>query len=361
MAAIMTLCGDPGGAEAIAPVIQHLRQDGRLALTCLAYRQAGRILSRHGLTSRSLSDSGGLQELEQVFRATRPDAVLVATSFNGVDLERALTRMAHAAGVPTMAVVDFWSHYRERFDDPSGTKTILPDRIAVMDKAARVAMIREGFAAERLLVTGQPALDSARRLSAGRRGMRATTRQRWKVPAHAFVALYVSQPIRFDHHRGHALRAFDPRSRALSLLMSALTQFSRRRGRTVVLVVRPHPRDRSVQIPVRPRVAIRIDRSRNRYAAILGSDAVFGQNTMMMVEARALGAPVYSLRTDEPQHMPLGDIPRMRFQREVADTIECASRIRWHCVSRMAPAGTSAQRIARALLHLIGLESRHDG
>ena len=93
-------------------------------------------------------------------RAPGVGCLLTATSANGIDLEKLFLGAARRLGVPALAVLDFWSNYRQRFSDQRDNLIYLPDRIAVMDEHARTEMIAEGFAPELLSVTGQPAFDA---------------------------------------------------------------------------------------------------------------------------------------------------------------------------------------------------------
>ena len=81
--------------------------------------------------------------------------LLTGTSYNSVDLEKKFIASARERGVPSLAVLDFWSNFALRFSRGDGGLENIPDRIAVMDEWAREEMIAAGFDATRLVVTAR--------------------------------------------------------------------------------------------------------------------------------------------------------------------------------------------------------------
>src|SRR5207249_7377520 len=98
--------------------------------------------------------------------------------------------------VPTLSVLDFWSHYRERFTSGDGA-FILPQAIAVMDQQARHDMVAIGFPGGRLHVTGHPAFDELGRYDApaARARGQARVRELAGCDPSDLCILYVSQPL----------------------------------------------------------------------------------------------------------------------------------------------------------------------
>lgn len=105
---------------------------------------------------------------------------------------RDLWEEARRAGVPSVAFVDSWWGYRERFLLPGEdlTTATLPDVVAVVDDIAHQDMLDAGFAPERLRVLGSPWLSSL----AGRR-RRDGVRADLDIGAEEFVLAFVSQPL----------------------------------------------------------------------------------------------------------------------------------------------------------------------
>lgn len=114
---------DPGGRNAIAPVIKALRAEG--------------------------AEVG-----EQI---AEPDIFIFGTSAADSRDKHIISKLGR---IPSIAVLDFWANYWQRFSTP-GKKDLafLPTRICVMDEIAKKEMIAEGFPPERLVVTGNPHFD----------------------------------------------------------------------------------------------------------------------------------------------------------------------------------------------------------
>ena len=114
---------DPGGANAIAPVIALLKASGETVDEMLA----------------------------------DPDIFIGGTSA-GDTPDKKLVRTL--GGVPSVYVLDFWLNYWQRFST-TGIKDFayMPTKICIMDDTAKEEMLAEGFPAERLAVTGNPHFD----------------------------------------------------------------------------------------------------------------------------------------------------------------------------------------------------------
>jgi hypothetical protein len=138
---------DPGGRNAIAPVIARLQADGA---------EVGEDI-------------------------VSPD-IFIAGSSAGDSPDKRILRDIGAT--PSLYVLDFWLNYWQRFST-IGKKDFayLPTRICVIDDIAREEMIAEGFPPERLAVTGNPHFDHF---------ADAVTREEEE----ATRILFVSQPIR---------------------------------------------------------------------------------------------------------------------------------------------------------------------
>ena len=106
------------------------------------------------------------------------DVVLLGTSVGGPEHEKELAAAAHEAGVPSLAVLDYWSSYDRRFG------AVAPDVVAVVDERMGAELVASGFHPGRVVVTGAPQherllllepLDEARRGSCGRAPARGRT------------------------------------------------------------------------------------------------------------------------------------------------------------------------------------------
>lgn len=143
---------DPGGAEAILPVLSALSAQGR-RVHGFATGPAYQLCKAHGLP---VVDASALSEEELNHQVDVLGArVYLAGTSAGMSVDKRLFK--HIQGrMPSLYVLDFWNNYWQRFSNQAKDFAYLPDVICVMDERAREDMLREGFPEERLVVTGNP-------------------------------------------------------------------------------------------------------------------------------------------------------------------------------------------------------------
>ena len=147
---LLICASDAGGARNLAPVAALAAERGE-AVTVLGSTATLPLFAEAGVRAEAaaLADIG---EAAALLRTLAPRAVLCGTT----RYEAAETRLivaARALGLPSLAVLDEWYGYHGRFV-PSGPS----DRICCPDDLARDDAAAEGLPAERLVVTGSPAL-----------------------------------------------------------------------------------------------------------------------------------------------------------------------------------------------------------
>ena len=181
---------DPGGRNAITPVIEALKAEGA---------EVGESIAS-------------------------PDIFVAGTSAGDSPDKHIVSDLGET---PSLYVLDFWLNYWQRFSSP-GKKDFayLPTRICVMDDTARDEMIAEGFPPERLVVTGNPHFDHF---------ADTVTRENEE----AARILFVSQPIRaVADLSGYAQAAHDEYA-ALADVLHALETLPER----YYVSLRLHPKE----------------------------------------------------------------------------------------------------------------------
>jgi hypothetical protein len=297
---IVAVAGDAGGANSLAPVIRRLRAEGR-SVTALAYKQAVDVWRRRGVDCEALPEDTTPGGAAERLRGAQADVFLAGTSVNGVDLEKRFIVAARRLGIPSLAVLDFWSNYRARFADERGGLAYLPDRIAVMDSLAREEMIAAGFEPDRLWITGQPGFDeldeSRRRLTPQRR---AEVREALGIVGDTAMVLFASQPIAAfygDDTDGPSHPGYTEHT-VLAALVAALDRIAVGKAPAIALVVRPHPREDASALQRHRARSIRVivDGRGDAREVALAADLVTGMSTVLLVEACLLGCVVASLQ-----------------------------------------------------------------
>lgn len=366
---IVAVAGDPGGANALAPVLVQLQKAGIAPLQPLAYREALSLWRRRGLTPEPIDGDGGGRLL--VERIRQAGLLLAATSANGVDREREAIAVARRFAVPSLALLDFWSNYRLRFANREGG-LILPDRIAVMDALAAEEMAAAGFPVERLEITGQPAFDDLpARLAAFSPARRQQLRRELDLADGDCLVLYVSQPLGALYGSPGQARQTIGFSDEEVLALSAITlaDLATRHRRRLVMAIRRHPREtRRMAPPAQGQWfrAVNWD-GVEKCEAALGADLVLGMNSILLMEAVYLGQIVVSVQPGLkiPDPLPCNRAGSSIVVTESAaleQTLELAVfNDRWrmqHLITLAASRRTSAaqnatERVVRAALQLL--------
>ncbi len=151
---IVCCATEAGGARNLEPVILEL--EGRCNCAVAASRTTLPFFGAFGSTAEivSLRSEAEAVAFLQDARATH---VLCGTARLG-GAERFMTAAAGKLGISSVAVLDEWYSYRYRFADENNHLCMLPDAICCQDALARREAAGEGLPAERLHVTGSPAL-----------------------------------------------------------------------------------------------------------------------------------------------------------------------------------------------------------
>lgn len=310
MLTVLAAAQDTGGANCIAPVISCLRQTAGVGVQVVASGKASDVFARAHVSHEAVRTAATTQEsydraARDLIANHQPDAVLTGTSW-GPSIDRGLASAARERHVPCVAVLDMWSYYRHRFEEPE-TRSLayLPDRLAVMDGLAAEEAEAAGLPPERLVVTGQPYLEALpSRLDADAVSARAQAlREAWlaqvRIAEPAFVVLFVAEPLLRDlgaselHRRGYT------EGDALEGVIVAAEGAAQARGVAGLVVLRPHPEvpaDQLVLGPLARERALPVADDGEPWSAVLASDVVVGMTSMLLLEAAFAQRPVISFQ-----------------------------------------------------------------
>jgi len=308
---IIAICGDPGGASAVGPVIKLLQSEKQVQVEVLAYNEATQIWDNLGIGYKGLSGDITTAEIMAYLKKPGVRLLFTGTSVNPIDLEKRFIAAASKIGLPSLALLDFWLNYGARFSNHAGELVYMPDKIAVMDALAREEMIHEGFEPSRLVITGQPTFDD---LADWRQQFTPQIRDGIRAaigiqPDELFV-LFPSQPQSSlygdDKINGNHI-GFDEWD-VLRALIEALEDIQRQSNTRLHLVVRPHPRE-SIELFQDFRsdqIAFTVTTEGGARNQVMAADLVVGMNTELLVEACYLGCISLSLQPDlrHPDKLP---------------------------------------------------------
>jgi hypothetical protein len=156
---ILVASRDPGSANALVPVMRQLLEKNDIEMMVLTDGRAQEAFYNN-FPCQDITPSGMALEADNVIGT--PDLILTDSSD-----ERGLETYAAATfgGVPTVAIEDYYFNSHPYLEALLERNLPLPERICVMDKAAK-RLILEKFPpatypqiSERIVITGQPAFD----------------------------------------------------------------------------------------------------------------------------------------------------------------------------------------------------------
>lgn len=368
---IVAVSGDPGGGNAVAPVIEALRTEGRVAVKALAYRQTCTLWTKRNLIFDELDEKTPRSTVANILGNPEVVLLLTGTSFNPIELEKQFIAVARERGLPSLAVLDFWSNYACRFSDENGHLNYVPDRIAVMDERARDEMATEGFDPTRLVITGQPALDDLvlwrSRFTPLRREM---IRRGLGLGPEEFLVLFASQPLSSLYGQDPANPLYPGFNECivLNMLLTVLDQLIKEDGKEITLVIRPHPREKANSFSGVRGEAVHIVVSKNGDSRdlVLAADLVIGMNSMLLVEACYMGCLTLSLQPglrlpDTLATNRLGLSRAIYQEEEVKPVLEemifdnQARMAAYRRLSNLRLDGGSAGRVVKLVYQMIGL------
>jgi|GEM_PF-1185069 hypothetical protein len=200
---ILLIASHPAGGNIIATVGQALAIGNKVEVVVLGHEFSVPILKETGTPFKTIGDFGipsiwlhllllvvnflcrffpkleyysqkivnsyvSVKSIQALLGRINPDLIVLGTTAQDGKLvntlEYSITLAARSRGIPTIAVMDTWMEGSEAklfTDIRTGLPLdVLPDIVAVIDQRQHDAMIKEGFPAERLKITGQPYFDS---------------------------------------------------------------------------------------------------------------------------------------------------------------------------------------------------------
>jgi hypothetical protein len=367
---VVVVCGDPGGASAVGPVIKLLEAEDRLKAQPVAYNESASVWDNFAIDYQKIPTNFSPEATLTMLN--RPEVVLLftGTSVNAIDLEKQFITAAAQIGLPALSLIDFWTNYTWRFSDDEKNLFYLPDKIAVMDEFALDEMVNEGFPRSRLVVTGQPAFDD---LAAWRAGFsdkrRDEVRAGLGVDQDELLVLFASQPLTSLYgtdvvHEKYL--GFDEWI-VLDILVGELEEIKNQTGAPIHLAIRPHPRE-SVELfnDYKSQVVpITVVESGTARSQVMAADLVVGMNTELLVEACYLGCITLSLQPGlrHPDRLPtnrLGFSRAVYHQEEIRPALiellldENIRTSMLENVKRFKLKGKSAANVVRQIYSMVG-------
>jgi len=300
---------EPGGAETLALLVKERDRKTYMLVgkdyACDVFESHGLVYKRYyGNTREELY--GFVDSLQK----ENPASIVLtsAASIPEHDMtEKYFWNWAASREVPSIAVLDQWQNYKQRFSGPNGTNICeyLPDVICAMDESARQAMIDDKLPGERIEVVGHPSLSKLRRIMINSElNESGDVRKKLRLRTGQQLVLFVSEP--FTHFYGDKAGYTE-----LTILDELISYFQKRflslkKGyNDIQLIIKLHPKNSpeafnkfkkdhaSVWGTQRPVV---LTDEIDKISLLTASDLVVGMASIMLMEAIALGRPTVSLQ-----------------------------------------------------------------
>jgi len=123
---VLIVCGDPGGASAVAPVIKYLESENRLKVEAVAYNEAGSIWDSFEIAYKNIPNDFSREEILALMKKPEVKLLFTGTSVNTIDLEKKFISAAEQIGIPSLSLIDFWTNYTWRFSDKDKKLVYIP-------------------------------------------------------------------------------------------------------------------------------------------------------------------------------------------------------------------------------------------
>lgn len=333
---------DPGGANAVAPLVKPLKEKGHEVLLYGKGPALG-VYQRSGLEGNDITAFGRgttQDDIKRFIKELSPDAIITATSAEDMT-ERFIWKASRELDILSMAVLDQWMNYGIRFSGygisqmdryrEDGRHTYLPGMILVMDELARKEAVREGLDESMIAITGQPHFETVlKRVRSFSHSDKTAVKAKLGVKDGGLVLLYASEPITKDY--GPLYRGYDERT-VLADIAHGLLGAEPFLEKDVTVVVRPHPREDHTHYSDVPeelsdgKIKYVVDSTTDSLLLISASDAVVGMSSMFLIEAAMAGKPVLSVQTGLTGEDPFV-LSRLGITRTVTDKDELSGKLR---------------------------------
>jgi hypothetical protein len=307
---ILFAAQDPGGCDAIVPVIKNLSKSKKNNICCLVSGKAKDVLAKLNVPF-IYAESFDNKKVESELKRFNPDAIVTGTSF-GLSTDKLALEAGKKDGIPTISIIDYWANYWARFKDPSGT-VLMPDKICVIDAIMKDEMIKEGFYPKSIVITGNPRFDSFGQKEKVKNVLAKFGKDKGnklKKQTNENI-LFISQPFseleNQDQKIGIGYTEFD----ALSGIIDVLKDINKENNIRFRVVIRPHPKENpgkfSEIVRKNKELRIKVDAKSDLSKAMYEARLIIGMSSMVLFQAAMERKEVVSYQPDVKKDLNILD------------------------------------------------------
>jgi len=221
MTSIVLIGNDHGGAVLLSCMLDEMLK--HYDLRALASGPAYDLWKRSAITIEDI----GVNDLKARLKYLQPDLIVTGTSHYS-ELERSSWIAAQDLNIPSLAVIDAWVNFPERFTRLSDNTLIRPDAFTAIDQHTET-QIRDLLGDQvRSYVTGHPHLEGI-----VIRHHNRSQKPRGNTPP---KVMFFSNPV---HAVGYEVGSYRNQFDAIEMLFEACASSKEK----LVLGIKPHPRE----------------------------------------------------------------------------------------------------------------------
>ncbi|MDP3729532.1 MAG: hypothetical protein Q8R26_02145 [bacterium] len=305
---IFTTNHDVGSTQAMIPPLKKLQAEG-VEVVAFAHSDAPafKAFKDSGLPLRHQDDYGfselGIKEWMVILDREKPDLIFVGISEKDSGSEK---QVMHAIwekklAIPIVAICESWPHkWLSNFggrDIPLYNKS---RAMLVFDECSKERLVKAGFSRERIVVTGNPTMDTMVVLREKKSALRKQYRKVFGVSDDTFVIAY---PITNDFDHEKEVGNKDPEwigfyeEEALEDILLFIQSMRECRQKDIRVILRQKPwykKKQLTRIIERYGKFVLLDASENHLDFLFASDVVIGTTTLMLESSAFLGIPTVS-------------------------------------------------------------------
>lgn len=184
---ILVACHDPGGANILASLVSKYRKNFQWLICSSGPAKA--IFSLKNFNSYPNIQFIKYNNAHTILVSFQPNLVLTGTGWES-NFENLFLKEAKKVRIKTIAFLDHWACYQERFGNSDDWEKNLPDYIFVGDKWAYKIALKDGFLKNKLIQVENPYFEEMIKQANKIKKNKIIKNQNKKIKI-----LYISQPI----------------------------------------------------------------------------------------------------------------------------------------------------------------------
>lgn len=288
---------DVGGLNFCLPLISALSDFPGFSLDILCSGPSLAHAKARGVAAKAAKITNS-RDIVNILNKSKPDLIVTGTS-RLFENEIAFWKAAKRAQAVSICVVDYWMDHKFRFE--KNRKYFFPDLIVVPDESV-AAEIKAGFNLKKteVVVCGHPHLELLKNYipSYDKSVFCQNTGLRHELPAVSYFSDTISNRTNKKLDRTRIYEGINEKT-ALSLLIKALNDLYDS-GQECQLIIKHHPSEAkdnllSIVSEAKENIIVTLVDAFDSREIICHSDVVFSIFGMPIIEAAAMGKPVFSI------------------------------------------------------------------